>query len=98
MKKNTRLFACTLILSIFIISLFSPIEKISHELVSFTIDLLQPDETFQVVQTESKFTLKQKLSSKPDQVSKPKLEVEEVARQLAQSFSSLPQEVSHDSI
>ena len=92
MKKNTRLFVCFIILSIFIINLFTPIEKISHELVSFTIDLLQPDETFQVSQTESK----QKSAPNLTEVSDLNFEAEEVDRQLARAVSSMPEEVGHD--
>jgi len=54
MKKNARLFVCFAILSILIVNLFTPTEKISHEVVSFTIDMLQPDETFQAASIEAK--------------------------------------------
>ena len=96
MKKNTRLFVCFIILSIFIINLFTPIEKISHEIVSLTIDLLQPDETFQVMQAESKLKIEQESTSTAIEVSKRDLEAEEIDRLLAQAYSSLPEEVGHD--
>jgi len=88
MKKNTRIFVCLIILSLFIVNLFAPIEKISHEVVSFTIELLQPDETFQVGQIESESTKEQKT-----QVTD---ELNETL--LFQSLSSLQKEAHHDRV
>ena len=48
MKKNTILFLCFVALSLFIVNLITPIDRLSHEVVSLTIDLLQPDETFKI--------------------------------------------------
>jgi|GEM_PF-4628008 len=46
MKKNVKLLIGFAVVSLFIINLFTPIERVSQELVGFAIDMLQPDETF----------------------------------------------------
>ena len=86
MKKNTRLFVCLIILSILIVNIFTPLEKISHDVVSFTIELLQPDETFQAGQIE--------LKSNDEQEAQAIVEINETS--LTQRLLSLSKEVSHD--
>ena len=53
MKIKTNSFICFIVLFFFMINYFIPIEKIGHEIVSITIDIFQPDETFQLGQNST---------------------------------------------
>ncbi len=92
MKKHTDLLVCLILLFLLMISLFTPIEKFGHEAFSLTIDLLQPDETFQTVQMEPKLKSEIDLADEKH----PDFNAEKNNRLLAQVGSSLTEEASHD--
>lgn len=53
MKKNTFLLVYVAFLWMFFAGLLTPVEKVGCEAISVAIDLLQPDESFQIGQVVS---------------------------------------------